>query len=65
MILPESLRRGSNSLVHISFVPLLDLGDDVSGGGVEGVECFAGQAVVPLVIDENAGVLNAELIRRR
>ena len=65
MILPESLRRGSNSLVYISFVPLLDLGDDVSRGGVESVECFAGQAVVPLVIDKNAGVLNAELIRRR
>ena len=57
MILPESLRRGSNSLVHISFVTFLNLGNDVSGGGVESGEGFPRYAVVPLIIDENAGVL--------
>jgi len=51
----ESTTGSLDSEVHISLVGFLDLGDDVAGGRVDGVEGLAGGRVDPLVVDEELG----------
>ena len=51
--LPESLISSCHCSVNISFVSFLDLGDDLFGGRVHGLERLAGSRCLELIVDEN------------
>ena len=57
--LPESLCGRLDGLVHVCLVSLLDLDDGLARGGVQGGEGLARHAGVPLVVDEDPGVLHS------
>src|SRR5580704_18355688 len=48
----ESSARGGDGFVDICGVGFSNLGDDFSGGGIDGRESFAGGGVDPPVVDE-------------
>ena len=50
--LPESISCCSHSSVHVSLVPLLNLGNDLLGGRVDGLERFPGCGSLKLIVDE-------------
>lgn len=51
----ESTAGSLDSEVDVGLVSLLNLGDHVAGGRVDGVEGLAGDRVDPLVVDEELG----------
>ena len=55
--LPEGIRSSLDSFVNISLVSLLHLSDHLTRGGVEGGEGLARHTVVPLIVNEDPGVL--------
>ena len=54
---PEGPGGGGHRPVHIGLVALLDLGDDLACGGIQGREGLPGHAIVELVVNKNASVL--------